>query len=316
MALEPHRLSALRIALNECAYFESRFPALKDLRFEKRLDTAEAVRQIYIEHIKLMDQAASDLARMELYRQLVDTPAEKGLASGPARVMAELLLKRGLAGHGIALLPDGDPIRQKCQAAVHEHQHHYGVAFDAKSIPGCSRGLGLIHYFAAHAHLLKGNKIAHIAPNKDFAGWLSDMSDTFGCTQVAIDGFQPGMDLYEDLCAMTSEDKSFDMIICHRVLEHVIDGPAAYRELFRILKPGGVMNVSVPEALYLDTTSEWVIPDSRFHGHVRMYGRDFPDLLSAAGFRVERVDWLVQRPFEELSAVKAIPMLMYNAFRD
>ncbi len=316
MAPEPQKLSGLRIALNECKYFENRFPQLKDIGVEAQLATAEAVRQVYIEHIKLIDPTAADLTRIDAYRQLIETPAEYGLSEGPSRALARILLKRGMAGFGIAALPEGDPLRSECEAAVREHQEHYGMAFDAKSIPGCSRGLGLIHYFVKHPHFLKGRKIAHIAPNKDFASWLEEVSESFACEQIKIDGFQPGMDVYEDLCAMTSEDDSFDMIICHRVLEHVIDGPSAYRELYRVLKPGGVLNVSVPEALYLETTSEWVVPDSKFHGHVRMYGRDFPDLLKAAGFRVERENWLVQRPFEELAAVKAIPMLMYNAFKD
>ena len=133
---------------------------------------------------------------------------------------------------------------------------------------------------------------------------------------MTVDGFQPGMDRYEDLCSMTADGSSIDTIICHRVLEHVIDGPSAYRELFRVLQPGGVLNFSVPEALYLPETSEWLIPDPKFHGHVRVYGRDFPDQLKAVGFRVDRADWLLGRPLDGLQAVKAYPMLLYNAYKD
>lgn len=316
MTIQPHALSAQRIAMNQCVYFERRYPALKDIGLSLRLETANTVFQIYCEHIKLMDPVAGDLSRMEMYRQLCDLQPETGLRDGPARTLAKLYIERGLAAHGAKILAADDPLQEEVASLTAQHSEAYGFDMTRFSFKGFTRGFSLIHYFGAHSDLLKNRAVAHIAPEQEFRGWIADMLESFGCTYTMIDGFMPEMDRYEDLCAMTADSDSFDTIICHRVLEHVIDGPSSYKELYRVLKPGGVLNVSVPEALYLDKTSEWVLPDPKFHHHVRMYGKDFPSQLEAAGFRVERADWLLGRPVEELEAVKAYPMLLYNAYKD
>jgi len=41
-------------------------------------------------------------------------------------------------------------------------------------------------------------------------------------------------------------DDSFDVIICHQVLEHVPNADQAVREIHRVLKPGGRVIVTVP----------------------------------------------------------------------
>jgi hypothetical protein len=316
MTLSPHRVSAQRIAINQCAYFERQYPALRELGLDVRMETADAAFNVYIEHIKLLDPVAADLARIEMYRQLVELPPESGLKRGPARALAQLYVKRGQANHALKLIDRDDPLRIEVQTLIQRHSKAYGREFDTQTFKGLTRGFSLLHYFSAHPHLLKGRHIAHVGPETELRAWISEMSKTFNCTYIAVDGFQPGMDRYEDLCSMGAEDSSFDTIICHRVLEHVIDGPSAYKELFRVLRPGGVLNYSVPEALYLDKTVEWIIPDPKFHGHVRMYGRDFPRQLESVGFRVERADWLLGRPVEELQAVRAYPMLLYNAYKE
>ncbi len=41
-------------------------------------------------------------------------------------------------------------------------------------------------------------------------------------------------------------DKTYDLIICSEVIEHIADDSAAVRELGRVLKPGGTLLLSVP----------------------------------------------------------------------
>ena len=67
---------------------------------------------------------------------------------------------------------------------------------------------------------------------------------------------------------------AFDCVIISEVLEHLTDDAAALRELSRVLKPGGVLAVSVPrqgpEALC------WALSESYRNttgGHVRVYNR-------------------------------------------
>lgn len=316
MSLEPHVLSAQRIMANQCHYLEQLYPMLKDMGLEVRLENANVVFQVYVELVKQLDPVAGQLARMEICRRLIELPSESGLRDGPAQLLARDYIERGLSVYAARVLDPADELQTEIKKRLDEHYELYGVDVRTFESTGHTRGFSLLHYFSAHADLLRKREVAHVAPEQEFRGWIADMADTFACRYTTIDGFMPGMDCYEDLCSMTADSDSFDTIICHRVLEHVIDGQSAYKELYRILRPGGVLNVSVPEAFDLQATSEWVIPDPLIYHHVRTYGRDFADQLRAVGFRVERADWLLERPFEELQAVKAFPMLLYNAYKD
>jgi SAM-dependent methyltransferase len=67
---------------------------------------------------------------------------------------------------------------------------------------------------------------------------------------------------------------AFDVVICAEVLEHIPDHRAAAAETVRVLRPGGILMVSVPR--YLPERICWALsPD--YHtvnqGHVRIYRR-------------------------------------------
>ena len=92
-----------------------------------------------------------------------------------------------------------------------------------------------------------------------------------------------GAVLEADLGELPFADATFDAAVVGEVLEHVDDDRGALTELARVLRPGGVLAVSVPAnpALY-GPSDEWA-------GHVRRYTR--PALIEActsAGFTVHR----------------------------
>lgn len=94
------------------------------------------------------------------------------------------------------------------------------------------------------------------------------------------------------------QDKTFDLVICNHVLEHVSNDIIAMQELCRILKDNGIAILQVPIALKLDKTIDdptITSPKDRFEkygqeDHVRIYGIDYPERLKKAGFRVEVIN--------------------------
>lgn len=105
-----------------------------------------------------------------------------------------------------------------------------------------------------------------------------------------------------NIYALPYKDNSFDAAILSEILEHVDDDVSALKEVYRVLKPGGVVAITVPNADYpflwdpINRTLESLFRTHISHGmfagiwanHVRLYWRD--DLRAAvlnAGFEVE-----------------------------
>ena len=71
------------------------------------------------------------------------------------------------------------------------------------------------------------------------------------------------------------------------------------QELFRVLKPGGMAILQVPQELQREKTfADDTITDPKQraeifgqYDHVRIYGRDYFDKLRSIGFRVDEVDF-------------------------
>jgi SAM-dependent methyltransferase len=107
--------------------------------------------------------------------------------------------------------------------------------------------------------------------------------------------YDPASDeLKIDLQAIDFPNDSFDLIICHNVIEHVPDDRKGLTEMFRVLRPGGVALISAPivdawKFTYEDpaVVEAW---DRDLHfnqdDHYRIYGRDLYDRIRAAGFEL------------------------------
>ena len=79
-------------------------------------------------------------------------------------------------------------------------------------------------------HYAKSNEVVAVEP-----------SDEVFCNRFEENSYQQ---IHGDITAVrTFEDNSFDMILCHNVLEYVPDRLEILQEFYRVLKPGGILSV-------------------------------------------------------------------------
>lgn len=77
---------------------------------------------------------------------------------------------------------------------------------------------------------------------------------------VAVDGQAgPGVDVVGDIHALPIADNSFDCVFCTGTLEHVRNPAQAIQEIYRIVKPGGLVHIDVPfiQGYHPDPTDYW-----------------------------------------------------------
>jgi predicted SAM-dependent methyltransferase len=85
-----------------------------------------------------------------------------------------------------------------------------------------------------------------------------------------------------DLQNIDRATSSYDVVVCNHVLEHVPDDCRAIRELWRICRSHGFVQIAVPDPPRRAITDDWGYPRSSDHEHYRLYGRDiFEKILSA-----------------------------------
>jgi SAM-dependent methyltransferase len=90
-----------------------------------------------------------------------------------------------------------------------------------------------------------------------------------------------------DISNMRYEDDIADYFLCSDVLDYVKDDAAAFREVWRVLKPGGLFVFRVAVDWDTAETREYGTPDPTFH--FRLYGKDIFEKISAFGFEVSKL---------------------------
>lgn len=117
-----------------------------------------------------------------------------------------------------------------------------------------------------------------------------------------------------DITKVPLKDASFDLILCYHVLEHVPNDAAAMGELFRLLRPGGLLMAQVPFKDGETLEEDWInTPELREehygqNDHVRFYGRaDFVTRLEKVGFNVEECAYSQQFHEKEIDALGLNP---------
>ena len=92
----------------------------------------------------------------------------------------------------------------------------------------------------------------------------------------------PGEVAEADVTALPFAEATFDAAVLGEVLEHVEADRAALTEVARVLRPAGVLALSVP------ANPKLFGPSDRWAGHVRRYSRqELLDACEAGGFTVQ-----------------------------
>jgi 2-polyprenyl-3-methyl-5-hydroxy-6-metoxy-1,4-benzoquinol methylase len=155
--------------------------------------------------------------------------------------------------------------RGRAKLLVWALRHHFPRAASLLDV-GCGRGSILVAMRDAF-------------PDMSFAGGeLLDAGLRLAHQQL------PGVDLYQMDARALPFDREFDVVTSCDVLEHLDDDAAVTRELFRAVKPGGGLIVTVPQHQWL-----WSAVDAYSHHRRRYARRQLTAVIESAGFVIERV---------------------------
>lgn len=151
----------------------------------------------------------------------------------------------------------------------------------------------------------KPSKVLHFAPEQAF---YKRFRKSTHLDYTTTDLNSPLADVKADICNLPFKDNAYDIILCNHVLEHIPDDTKAMQELYRVLKPGGMAILQIPQDLNREVTFEdnsITDRDERAkifgqYDHVRVYGRDYFDKLRSIGFKVEEINYTTTLKPEEV----------------
>ena len=153
---------------------------------------------------------------------------------------------------------------------------------------------------------ITNKEIFHVAPEKKVYDLLKSKAKV--TTADLIPGFYQSIKgiMKADITKLRFPDDQFDIVIANHVMEHIPDDSAAMRELFRVLKPGGIAILQIPFSQNLLHTIETPqikdpVLQEKLYGqkdHVRIYAlHDYIAKLKEAGFDVSEISYTDLQPF-------------------
>lgn len=151
---------------------------------------------------------------------------------------------------------------------------------------GCGMGRHSFEFAARGARVFSMDMDVHCVRQTRFT--LVHMRDS---SQLKQGGrFQV---LVGDTLNLPFRDNTFDRVICAEVMEHVHDDVKACSELVRVLKPGGLIAITVPtyisELIYDTLTYEYFTSPG---GHIRKYHpRTLARIMEQNGLRIYGMDF-------------------------
>ncbi|MGI4789635.1 MAG: class I SAM-dependent methyltransferase [Janthinobacterium lividum] len=108
-----------------------------------------------------------------------------------------------------------------------------------------------------------------------------------------------------DVRRLPFADSSFDVVTAMDIIEHIDDDKAASSEIFRVLKPGGRLLVTVPAF-----PSLWSEHDDALHHYRRYTSPRLKDLFQRVGLHVEKISYTVTTLFVPIWIFRQISNLL------
>lgn len=161
----------------------------------------------------------------------------------------------------------GGAARQECMEEAYLARRH-GVPPGPDGIPPRCHRLSLLLFLLPHRRMvfdfpyrqLRGRPPGRLLEVGCGNGRLLTLLQRWGWEVAGVDfdgnavehARQRGMAVRQgDLASQNYADASFDVVLTHHVLEHLPDPEATLREVFRILRPGGLALMVTPNAASL-----------------------------------------------------------------
>lgn len=147
-------------------------------------------------------------------------------------------------------------------------------------------------YIEQYENLPKNAAVLDFAPSKLFESFMRPQATGYRSADLLIDTYDDKIDITN---MKQYKDNSFDFFVCSHVVEHVDDDTKAFKELYRVLKPGGRGIIMTPiidkPGVHDEDPAEKKVSERwrRFaqDDHVRLYEKSvFLKRIKQAGFNV------------------------------
>jgi predicted SAM-dependent methyltransferase len=173
-----------------------------------------------------------------------------------------------------------------------------GTQFFGGKCPNCDSlpRTRLIPFSLRHFNLIEQNlKILHIAPNRNEYKYVKNTFKNITQYDRLNIRAVSHINLVQDITQTTLKNDTYDLVIVWHVLEHIVEDRKAAAEIYRILKPGGHLLMSVPiyplgnHTTYEDDSIKYEDYE-KIHGHddhCRSCGLDYYKRFEEVGFSTQ-----------------------------